>query len=33
MLGRQQKALNAKLARWNQVAPVRVSHWEAEIQP
>jgi ABC-type glycerol-3-phosphate transport system substrate-binding protein len=33
MLGRQQKALNAKLARWNQVAPVRVSHWETEVQP
>jgi maltose-binding protein MalE len=33
MLGRQQKALDSKLARWNQVAPARVSRWEAEVQP
>jgi hypothetical protein len=33
MLARQQKALDAKLTRWNQVAPARISRWEKEVRP
>lgn len=33
MLARQQKALDAKVDRWNKVAPVRVALWEKEIHP
>lgn len=33
MFERQQKALDAKVARWNHVAPVRTALWQKEIQP
>ncbi|NCZ97497.1 hypothetical protein EBZ02_10210, partial [bacterium] len=31
MSARQQKALDAKLNRWNRVAPVRTAEWRKEV--